>query len=379
MLRLVSLFLVLVLAGIATAQVTTKERELATVRAEIGRIAAALESKSRKRRALNGELEAAEAELSRARERVAVTANDIKATEARLAEVTQAAQQRALELSAERDYLAGQLRAAYVNGRSERLRLILNQEDPAEVGRRTTYYRYLNTVRQDNISRVNGELAELATLRERILGVRAELTALSERRQRELATTESRVAERAELLDKLNEQIAAEGGSMAELQAREADLEKLIAELNSILSDYPISTERPFADLRGNLTWPVAGRLLNDFGQPRDGSELRWNGVLLGAERGAEVRAIYHGRVAFSEWLPRLGLLVVLDHGDGYLSLYGHNDALVRSVGDWVGAGDVIATVGDSGGQPQPALYIELRQGRKALNPNRWITRKPRQ
>lgn len=379
MLRLVSLFLVLVLAGIATAQVTTKERELATVRAEIGRIAAALESKSRKRRALNGELEAAEAELSRARERVAVTANDIKATEARLAEVTQAAQQRARELSAERDYLAGQLRAAYVNGRSERLRLILNQEDPAEVGRRTTYYRYLNTVRQDNISRVNGELAELATLRERILGVRAELTALSERRQRELATTESRVAERAELLDKLNEQIAAEGGSMAELQAREADLEKLIAELNSILSDYPISTERPFADLRGNLTWPVAGRLLNDFGQPRDGSELRWNGVLLGAERGAEVRAIYHGRVAFSEWLPRLGLLVVLDHGDGYLSLYGHNDALVRSVGDWVGAGDVIATVGDSGGQPQPALYIELRQGRKALNPNRWITRKPRQ
>ena len=376
--RLFLIVLVLLVPLTAAGQVALKEQELARVRTEIRALTAALEKKTRQRSRLHGELEAAEATLGTARERVAGTDRELAATRERLAEVRALQQQRRGELTGERRFLAAQIRAAYVGGRSERLRLLLNQEDPAEVGRRVTYYRYLNTHRQENIAAVSAELADLAVLRKRTESVEAELEALARRRREELATEQSRAAERQALLERLTNEIAAEDGAIAELRAREQDLDRLVAELNGILEDYPISTERPFAELRGTLTWPVAGRLVHDFGQPRDGSEIKWNGVVLAAERGSEVRAIYHGRVAYADWLPRLGLLVVLDHGDGYLSLYGHNDSLVRTVGDWVGAGDVIATVGDSGGQAQPALYIELRKGRQPLNPNRWISRRPR-
>jgi septal ring factor EnvC (AmiA/AmiB activator) len=147
-------------------------------------------------------------------------------------------------------------------------------------------------------------------------------------------------------------------------------------ELTSILSDYPITSEEPFSKLRGVLIWPVSGGLLYDFGQPRAGG-LKWNGVVLTAPRGREVRSIYHGRVVFSDWLVGMGLLVIVDHGDNYMTLYGYNETTLKSAGDWVAPGDVIATVGDSGGQQQTSLYFEVRQGIRPLNPRSWVTRQP--
>ena len=119
--------------------------------------------------------------------------------------------------------------------------------------------------------------------------------------------------------------------------------------------------------------------MLHDFGQPRASSELKWNGVVLAAPRGREVRSVYHGRVAFADWLAGLGLLVIVDHGDGYMTLYGYNETLLKNAGDWVAPGDVIATVGDSGGQSQSSLYFGMRQGTRPLNPRQWVTRKPGQ
>ncbi|MDH5501904.1 MAG: peptidoglycan DD-metalloendopeptidase family protein, partial [Gammaproteobacteria bacterium] len=148
-------------------------------------------------------------------------------------------------------------------------------------------------------------------------------------------------------------------------------------ELGSILADYPIRSEEPFSELKGRLTWPVAGGLVHDFGQPRAGG-LKWNGVVLSAARGREVRAVYHGRIVFADWLSGMGLLVIVDHGEGFLTLYGYNETLLKATGDWVAPGDVIATVGDSGGQAQAGLYFEIRQGKTPVNPRRWITRNPR-
>ncbi|MEM1263475.1 MAG: peptidoglycan DD-metalloendopeptidase family protein [Pseudomonadota bacterium] len=378
MIRAVWLLILAISPAIAGAQSALKEQELVKVRAEIRALTVELEKKTRARTKLHDELGRAESALASARERLAETDQEIVAARQRLAEVEANEAQRRQELSQERKFLAGQMRAAYVSGRSERLRLILNQQDPAEVGRRTTYYGYLNRFRQANIDTVRDKLAELAVLRAKTEASRQQLAEVRERRRRQLAEQEATLAERAQLLARLDSEIASQGGAVEDLKARERDLDRLVQELNGILEDYPISAEKPFAQLRGQLTWPVAGRLLNDYGQPRDGSELRWNGVLLEAERGSEVRAIYHGRVAYAEWLPRLGLLLVIDHGDGYLSLYGHNDTLYRRVGDWVGAGDVIGAVGDSGGQSRPALYLELRKGKQPLNPNRWISRRPR-
>ena len=162
------------------------------------------------------------------------------------------------------------------------------------------------------------------------------------------------------------------------MAAQEQDLARLIAELTSILSDYPITSEEPFSKHKGRLTWPIAGNLLHDFGQPRGTGSVKWNGVVLAAPRGREVRSIYHGRVVFADWLAGMGLLVIVDHGEGYMTLYGYNETTLKRAGDWVAPGDVIATVGDSGGQQQTGLYFEVRQGTKAVNPRSWVSRQPK-
>ena len=143
-------------------------------------------------------------------------------------------------------------------------------------------------------------------------------------------------------------------------------------ELKALLAEFPAESSQRFSAVRGQLAWPVPGRLVNDYGQPRAGS-LRWNGVLVGAESGTSVRSLYYGRVVFADWLAGMGLLLVIEHGEGYMSLYGHNEALLKEAGDWVEPGERVALVGDSGGQGTPGLYFEIRRAGEPQNPHRWI------
>jgi septal ring factor EnvC (AmiA/AmiB activator) len=239
------------------------------------------------------------------------------------------------------------------------------------------YYRYLNDYRADNIAAVTEQIRELDELHSKIAAEAARLDELARTRYAELSHLNESQEDRTALLAALQKKIQNESQEVERLAAEEQDLTRLIAELTSILSDYPISSEQPFSDHKGKLTWPVAGTLLHDFGQPRAGGKIRWNGVVLAAPRGREIRAIYHGRVAFADWLAGMGLLVIVDHGDGYMTLYGYNETILKKTGDWVAPGDVIATVGDSGGQTQAGLYFELRSGTRPVNPRHWITRRP--
>jgi septal ring factor EnvC (AmiA/AmiB activator) len=154
-------------------------------------------------------------------------------------------------------------------------------------------------------------------------------------------------------------------------------LAELVVQLTELTAGFPVDTEKPFGTLKGTLAWPVQGRVAGDYGQPRGGGPVKWSGVLLEASAGAPVRAVYHGRVAFADWLPGLGLLLIVDHGGGYMSLYGHNEALLKEPGDWVEPGETIAQVGDTGGQSRPALYFEIRQNGEPINPRPWIAGKP--
>ena len=143
------------------------------------------------------------------------------------------------------------------------------------------------------------------------------------------------------------------------------------------MAGFPVDADEPFSRLKGKLAWPVQGRVAGDFGQPRGAGPVKWNGVLLEAPAGTPVRAVYHGRVAFADWLQGLGLLVIVDHGGGYMSLYGHNEALLKESGDWVEPGESIAQVGDTGGQARPGLYFEIRLNGEPVNPNPWIAKRP--
>jgi septal ring factor EnvC (AmiA/AmiB activator) len=266
-----------------------------------------------------------------------------------------------------------------VNGKEEQLKLLLNQEDPAAFGRMLAYYGYFGRARADRIQGIKDKLEHLALLREKIAAETARLQELESRQQDELVALKSAQDSRERAVFAIDGQIKSKGGELQRLQSQSRSLEKLIADLRKALeaAPAPVARQAPFEPLKGKLPWPVQqGRVLARFGQPRAGGSLKWQGMLIGTDRGARVRAPYAGRVVYGDWLPGMGLMIVIDHGGGYMSLYGHNDEIFRKVGEPVAAGDVIGSVGDSGGHNVPALYFEVRRGRTPVNPEIWLQRR---
>ena len=355
-----------------------KERELENVREKISDLKRSMDKRAADRDRITGDLQKAEVQISEKRVRLKELERQKQYSERRKAELEDKLQVRQAELDEESGQLAAQVRAAYTSGSQERIKLLLNQQDPATAGRMMVYYQFLSDYRGDNIEKVKGIIEELATLHQKAANEDNRLAGLARAKYAELVELNKGQERRQELLVALKSKMQQEGNEIEHLAAEEKDLARLIAELTSILSDYPIRSEEPFSALKGQLTWPVAGRLLHDFGQPRASGHLKWNGVVFAAPRGREVRAVYHGRVVFADWLAGMGLLVIVDHGEGFMTLYGYNETTLKSAGEWVAPGDVIATVGDSGGQQQASLYFEIRQGTRPINPRTWITKRPK-
>ncbi len=375
----------LMMAAQASAQVAegelakVKEQELEEVRERISALKQSMDEAATARDRLTGELQEAEVAIAEKRIRLKELERQRDYSARRKAQLEEQLAAREAELDDESRELAEQVRTAYMSGGQERVKLLLNQRDPATLGRLMAYYGYLNDYRAGNIESVTAAIRELAALRSEAAAEEARIADIARARYAELTELNTAQEKRQALLASLRDRIADEGREVERLAAQEKDLTRLIAELTSILSDYPISSEEPFSEFKGRLTWPVAGSLIHDFGQPRVGAQLKWNGVVLAAPRGREVRSVYHGRVVFADWLAGMGLLVIVDHGESYLTLYGYNETILKNAGDWVAPGDVIATVGDSGGQPQSGLYFELRRGTQPVNPRQWVTRRPGQ
>lgn len=383
--RLCALLLPMVvtmLAATAAAQdpalTQIKERELEQVREQISALKSSMDQRAADRDRITGELQEAEVLIAEKRSYIGELERQREFSERKKAELDSRLARKTAELETETGELAAQVVAAYTSGRQERLKLLLNQHDPATLGRLLAYYRYMSNYRGANIEAVQQHITELSDLRQQASREESRLAGLARARYAELTELNVAQEKRQVLLAALKSRIAEEGSEIERLALQEQDLSRLIAELTSILSDYPITSEEPFSTLKGRLTWPIAGSLLHDFGQPRASGSLKWNGVVLAAPRGREVRSIYHGRVVFADWLAGMGLLVIVDHGEGYLSLYGYNETTLKRAGDWVAPGDVIATVGDSGGQQQTGLYFEVRHGTQPVNPRTWVNRQPK-
>ncbi|MDJ0759954.1 MAG: peptidoglycan DD-metalloendopeptidase family protein [Woeseiaceae bacterium] len=361
----------------AEQQAVIKEQELEQVRSRISELKASMDEAARERDRLTSDLQKAEVEIGEKRVRLKELERERSYSERRSAELGAEIAKQESVLDEQSGQLANQLKAAWMSGDQEKLKLLLNQKDPATLGRLVVYYDYLNEYRSENIQSITDALARLTALRSEVVAEAARLTDIAKRRYDELTQLNAAQEKRQALLGSLKQRMATESEEIERLAAEERDLTRLIDELSTILSDYPIRSEEPFREFKGRLTWPVAGQLQHDFGQPRVGGELRWNGVVLLAPRGREVRAVYHGRVVFADWLAGMGLLVIVDHGDGYMTLYGYNETVLTDEGDWVAPGDVIATVGNSGGQAESALYFEIRRGQDPVNPGDWVTRQP--
>jgi murein hydrolase activator len=356
---------------------TQKEAELRKVNSKIEKVRKSVNADIEKRDRLSVQLRDAELGVQDARKRLEAVRAERIASEGRLRELERELATLEKNLTGERGALAGELRAAYVNGREEEIKLLLNQEDPATFGRMLQYYGYLGRARAERIGSIRGKLEQLALVRGKIAAELARLQELEAGQEREVAGLRSAQDKRSKAVASINSQIKSRGGELQRLESQARGLEKLIADLRKALRDVPVAKQAPFEPLKGKLPWPVQqGQVLARFGQPRAGGSMRWQGMLIGTERGARVRAPFAGRVAYADWLPGMGLMLVVDHGGGYMSLYGHNEELFRKVGDPVAAGDVIGSVGDTGGHSQPALYFEVRRGRQPVDPQIWLQRR---
>ena len=348
------------------------EEQLQAVKAEIERVTREVSAEQVERDRLTRELRGAELAVANARDALAGVRHERAADAARRAALATEKRTRETQLEENRAALAGQMRAAYLIGRQEPFKLLLNQKDPALAGRMFAYYSYFGRARAGQIRLIEDDVRRLAELDAELEAEDAKLAELEKEQRAQLGDLEQARERRNHVLVSLEVQSRSRAQNLERLRAQQSGLEKLVRELRAAMQRFPVEGNDAFTRLRGKLAWPVSGHLVARFGDTRAGG-VRWDGVLVATERGAPVKAVCQGRVIYADWLPGLGLLAIVDHGDGYLSLYGHNERLYKAAGEQVVAGDTIAAAGDSGGSPRPELYFEIRKGGKPVDPRPWF------
>lgn len=346
--------------------------DLKAVKAEIAKIAAQVRRDSVDRSKLTRKLRAAEVSVADARTELARLRGERSERAEKRAELAREKAGREAALAAEQRELSSELRSAYLIGREEPLKLLLNQEDPARAGRMFAYYSYFGRARADRIARIGAYVAGIAALDAQLRAEEERLADLEGQQKTQVAQLEAARAERGKALAELEAESRTRAQTLEQLRREQAGLEKLVRDLRRALEQYPVDSKAAFGKLRGKLAWPVAGKLVATFGSARAGA-IKWDGVMIAAGRGAPVHSVASSRVAYADWLPGLGLLVIVDHGDHYLSLYGHNDQLYKAVGERVAPGDTIAAAGDSGGRSRTELYFEIRRNGKPIDPGPWF------
>jgi len=348
------------------------EAQLEAVKAEIERVSKQVSETQVERDRLSRDLKTAELSVGHAREALSEVRRQRAEHAARRAALGAEQREREAQLGKNRADLAGQMRAAYTIGRQEPLKLLLNQEDPALAGRMFAYYGYFGRARAGQIKLIEDDVQRIAELGAELDAEDAQLAALEQRQRAELSGLEHARVQRSKVLEGLEAESRNRSASLERLKSQQSGLEQLLRELREAIARYPLEANDAFMKLRGKLAWPVSGHLVARFGDTRAGG-VRWDGVLVATERGTPVKAVCDGRVIYADWLPGLGLLAIVDHGDGYLSLYGHNERLYKAAGEHVAAGEPIAAAGDSGGSGRPELYFEIRKGGKPVDPRPWF------
>ncbi|NVJ49186.1 MAG: peptidoglycan DD-metalloendopeptidase family protein [Gammaproteobacteria bacterium] len=359
--------------GFAASKNEQTKQQLQQVKGQIKRVQQQLSSQRKKYGSAAEELKRTEKKINSAAKILRATQQQIATEQSSLKKNKSAEKKLALDKVKHQKLLAQQLRSAYTNGRQEYLKLLLNQEQPEKLGRMLTYYDYLNKARSQSIQQLGETIIELQQVEAAIQSSLKELTVLEQAQKREQQQLLELKGEREQAVRSLARSIASQDKRLASLRADEEELESLVRQMERALRE--IIQQQDLEGLsghKGKLTWPLKGRVSLNYGE-RINRDIRSNGIRINAKEGQEVASVFHGRVIFSDWLRGFGLLVIIDHGKGYMSLYGNNQSLFKEVGDWVEAGEMIATVGQSGGQSNPGLYFEIRFQGKAHNPMQWI------
>ena len=398
------------------------QQQLDATRQDIAELKKMLGQLQQEKSGVQKDLRSTETDIGKLEKQVEALQQELKKTEGELERLDHEKKKLQSARIEQQRLIAIQARSAYQNGREEYLKLLLNQQNPEKFARTLTYYDYLSQARLTQLRNFNETLRQLASVEQDINLQQAQLLAQQGTLDTQRQELEKVRAERQQVLAKLNNDVKARDQKLQAREHDQADLSKVLKTIEETLarqareaeearqkallaaqeaekqrqreaalaasSDAPkkpraipgplVSSSGEtfggaFSAARGKLPWPVNGRLLARFGETRgDDSRARWDGVMISASPGSQVRAVHGGRVVFADWLRGAGLLVILDHGNGYLSLYGHNQSLLKSAGDVVKAGEAISTVGNSGGQDSSGLYFAFRQQGRPSDPAQW-------
>lgn len=389
------------LVGDISTDVSRKSNELNKVRFDIDTAKQTMQRLSQEKNKL-------QAQLADIEKRYGETAAEVKALGNHLAEkqrglhlIAQTIQHNQTELAQQRQELVGQIQTAYALGQKEPLKLLLNQQQPALSSRMIVYYRYLNAARSARIVTTENLMQQLNQLRHSQHMETEALTQAQQQENIEQTALNNVKKERDTLLAQLSHEVSSQEQQLNRLKDSETKLQNLIASLQNqeevlivdtgvagnrssdntakppSVDDIPFtvnfaSLHGDFASLKGKLPWPVRGKLAQKFASKR--SEGLWDGIVIDAVEGAEIHAVSHGKIAFADWLRGYGLLVIIDHGNEYMSLYAFNQSIYKKIGDTVDAGDVIASVGQSGGRHQTGLYFGIRKKGVPIDPLDWCS-----
>jgi septal ring factor EnvC (AmiA/AmiB activator) len=360
-----------------SAHADAAKAKLTALRAQIAELTTRMGSQLAQRDTLSARVRETELVIAAKRQRVEGLHTAQLAAERHRSELRAEESRNLSALQAQRASLASQARAAYMIGRQEELKLLLNQSNPASLGRTLAYYGYFAEQRSQKIKSIQSDEARLRQLVAQIEQQTQELQKLQDDAAQEIAGLQHARAERTVAVAALTKKLENGSQELGNLKREEQAVESLVADLARMMQDLPTDPSQSFDRMRGKLPWPVLGRVSAHYQAPRESSGgVRWNGVMIEAERGAKVRAPFFGRVVYADWLQGLGLLMIIGHSGGYMTLYGHAEVLYKSVGDKVAPGDVVAALSETEGA-KPQLYFEIREGRKTVDPKLWLKTAP--
>jgi septal ring factor EnvC (AmiA/AmiB activator) len=305
--------------------------------------------------------------------------------------------------------LSDQLYQQYIHGQQSYIQIVLQNEHPSAIARDVHYFSYVAKARAALINKIQGNLNKINKLNDETTSALKVVAELKQKQMDERRVLQSQKQAKSKVVSSLSQQITMQRGEIKKLSRDEKRLSQLVERLARIVPSKPkkSNTKRDaasktnsssttentratksvlannsepspennsgnFSTLKGKLRLPIRGDVTNRFGSSREDSGISWKGLFIRANEGAEVKSVATGRVVFADWLRGFGNLIILDHGDGYMSLYGNNQSVLKQVGDNVNAGDTIASVGNSGGNEANGLYYELRRQSRPFDPLSW-------
>ena len=359
-------------------QATAAEDEkakLADLKSAISSLEKQLNKRDKNRNKLVAELKENEIAASASSKKIRQLNQKINTRGAKLVDLGKQQGELKAGIKKQNSAVSEQLATAYKMGSQEPIKLLLNQEDPQQLARLFKYYNYVLDARNEKIAKYIGDIKQLSALQTQVV----EETRLLDSAKAELQQDQQQLLannkRRQTTLQQLNASLQSDKSKLDKLLKQRSALEELLKNVRGVVKKMALTTPpggQSFASQKGALSWPLKGKVAHSFGSKRSGS-LRWDGWLIGAKIGEPVAAVHDGQVIFSNYMRGFGLLIILNHGDGYMSLYAHNEELLKDTGDWVLSSETIARAGDTGGLNQPALYFEIRKEGQPADPKKWL------